>query len=291
MQCISTLAQAIRLWSHKVKLNLKLKYRQIYGDNALQGAVEISSWGVSYSVFDGEELLEYSLRSIRAQVDYINVVYQTKSWFGEPCSDNLLDVLKRCQEAHLIDELIEYVPNLSRTARFQEREKRNIGLQHAIKAGCDYFMPMDCDELYIENELKAAKKYIIKHKITISYVLQIKYAYSPKCRELNYVGYVGFFSLINKQSVLGNPDSNSPCLIDSTCRISPPFANCRYFVLPSIKMHHMELVRKDLTRKVKNSSWNDSGKIWTMPSCVPDENDRTISGEYVIVENQFNIKI
>lgn len=36
-------------------------------------------WGVSYSVFDGEELLEASIKAIRECVDYVNVVYQLKS--------------------------------------------------------------------------------------------------------------------------------------------------------------------------------------------------------------------
>ena len=38
--------------------------------------------GVSYNVFDGEELLESSIKSIRDNVDHISVVYQTISNFG-----------------------------------------------------------------------------------------------------------------------------------------------------------------------------------------------------------------
>ena len=37
--------------------------------------------GVSYNLFDGEELLESSIKSIRKNVDYISVVYQTISNF------------------------------------------------------------------------------------------------------------------------------------------------------------------------------------------------------------------
>ena len=50
--------------------------------------------GVSYNLFDGEELLEDSIKSIRNNVDYISVVYQTVSNFGNPCSPNLMPVLE-----------------------------------------------------------------------------------------------------------------------------------------------------------------------------------------------------
>ena len=36
--------------------------------------------GVSYNLFNGEELLEASIKSIRQNVDYINVIYQEYSW-------------------------------------------------------------------------------------------------------------------------------------------------------------------------------------------------------------------
>ena len=46
--------------------------------------------GVSYNLFDGEELLEGSIKQIRSEVDYISVVYQEVSNFGESCDKNLL---------------------------------------------------------------------------------------------------------------------------------------------------------------------------------------------------------
>ena len=47
----------------------------------------------SYNVFDGEELLEKSISSIRDSVDFISVVYQTISNFGNNCSPDLEDIL------------------------------------------------------------------------------------------------------------------------------------------------------------------------------------------------------
>lgn len=71
-----------------------------------------SKWGVSYSVFDGEELLEASLRNIRPHVDYINVIWQKESWYGAPANADLYPLLLKLKDAGLIDELIEYKVNL-----------------------------------------------------------------------------------------------------------------------------------------------------------------------------------
>lgn len=56
------------------KLRTRYKKFALYSiSNKLSNSLK---WGISYSVYDGEELLEKSLRSIRKQADYINVVYK-----------------------------------------------------------------------------------------------------------------------------------------------------------------------------------------------------------------------
>ena len=37
--------------------------------------------GACYMVFDGEELLEFSIKSIRNSIDFISVTYQDFSYF------------------------------------------------------------------------------------------------------------------------------------------------------------------------------------------------------------------
>lgn len=62
--------------------------------------------GISYSVWDGEELLEASIKSVRENADYINVVWQKKSWHGIDCDENLEILLMQLKEKGLIDEII-----------------------------------------------------------------------------------------------------------------------------------------------------------------------------------------
>jgi hypothetical protein len=63
--------------------------------------------GISYNVFDGEELLENSIKSIRDNVDYVSVVYQTVSNFGNPCDDGLVPLLEKLVKDGLVDEIFE----------------------------------------------------------------------------------------------------------------------------------------------------------------------------------------
>ena len=61
--------------------------------------------GVSYSVFDGIELLESSIKQIRQHVDFIDVQYQLKSWFGKPIKLKDMQTLLDLQNRGLIDSL------------------------------------------------------------------------------------------------------------------------------------------------------------------------------------------
>ena len=214
-------------------------------------------WGVSYSVFDGEELLEPSLLSIRKSVDYINVVYQLNSWYGNPANPNLLLKIKELKNKGLIDEIIEYKPNYKKSAGYQEKQKRNLGLKYAKKASVNYFMTMDTDEFYIKEELEKAKEFILKNKITHSIIQQIPYGTRPEQRniQLQDCCLVQFFCKINRFSKL-KKNKKLPALVDPTRQLNHKLFS-KYFLLHFIKMHHMSYVRNDLNRKCQNSSYQN----------------------------------
>ncbi len=75
--------------------------------------------GISYNVFDAEELLEPSILAIRDEVAHISVIYQEVSNGNNPCSEGLvalvLDLRKRglVREGDIIphdDDVDFYVP-------------------------------------------------------------------------------------------------------------------------------------------------------------------------------------
>lgn len=240
-----------------------------------------SIFGVSYSLFDGAELLEASIKSIRSQVDYINVVYQNMSWYGEKSDIDLALFLSGLKKKGLIDEFIEYKPDLNIQAGSNEILKRNLGLEYAKKHRCTYFMTMDCDEFYIESEFENAKKYIVENDITHSYCRIINYGAEPTNRLINSADYaVPFFGKINKNSSLGY---NGRIILADPTRQLCHHKNAKYYVLMSINMHHMSFVRKNVERKLANSSTSEN-RTKKLSEILADE-------QAIIVENIFNISI
>lgn len=247
-------------------------------------------FGVSYSVFDGEELLEKSVESIRSQVDYINVVWQDVSWKGAAGNKEVPILLERLKSEGKIDEIIKFTPDISIKAARNEERKRNIGLEAAKKFGCDYFMTMDCDEFYLEDEVREAKQFILKHGVTHSFCGFVNYGPLPTERFIDPSSYaVQFFSKINGKSYLGvekGRNKNRIAEVDQTRELSD-FAGAKYYFLTHIHMHHMTLVRKDLYKKFMNTSCADFKYV------TKEQIDELLKkiGERTAVPNVFDIRI
>jgi len=208
--------------------------------------------GVTYNIFNGEELLEYSILSIRNVVDYVGVVYQTLSNFNNPASDNLLRVLNELKDKHLIDELYEYEPDLKLGGKGNEIIKRNIGLDMARKVGCNYHMTMDSDEIYKENEFVYMKNEMIKNNYDSSACKMLTYYKTPEYMlyppEKYYVSTLHKLNE-NTKYILGG---HFPVLVDPSRRVKS--GKFRLFNTNEIQMHHMSYVRKDISSKFNNAS-------------------------------------
>lgn len=232
---------------------LKRRFKNLVRYKLAKRLVDKLKWGVSYSVFDGYELLEKSIQTIKPNADYINVVYQKESWYGEKCSKELMPMLRKLLDKGLIDELIEYKCDIRLPAGKQELIKRNLGLKSAIKNNCDYFMPMDVDEFYDVAELHKAKIKICQNSITNSYCFQLRYL-NPTIQLLNTKSSaVMLWSKINKFSML-KKNKSLVTLVDPTRQVSRIF-NRKDYVFTDVFMHHYSLFRKDLKCKFRNSSF------------------------------------
>ena len=208
--------------------------------------------GVSYNLFDGEELLKDSIKSIRDEVDYISVVYQTISNFGNSCDEELVSLLEKLQSETLIDELFEYRPKVNKGGHYNEIRKRNIGISLSLGEGCTHHMSMDSDEYYLLEEFKYMKKIIEEGDYD-----------SSACRLLTYYKepiyildppedyYVSLLYKITPNSEY-KISSKLPVLVDPTRCMEP--GNCKVFIRDEIEMHHMSYIRKDIRKKLQNSS-------------------------------------
>jgi len=143
---------------------------------------------VAYNVFDGEELLLDSIRSVKPNVDFVAIVYQTTSNFGNKGNPKLEARIKHLVDLGLVDELKKYEPRnftdeekhamcspiatelggpptMVSNQFFNELYKREQGRQMCAAAGCTHFMSMDTDEFYKDDELAYAKKCMLDNDL------------------------------------------------------------------------------------------------------------------------------
>ena len=221
--------------------------------------------GISYNLFDGEELLEASINSVREEAFHVSVVYQTKSYYGNDANPKLLSLLSGLKRQGLIDEIYLYDVDFSKSPKHDyERQKRDIGLTIAKKAGCSHFLSMDVDEFYDNNQLRSAKNYIVKKRIENSAVSIVEYLKKPEYKLLNgytfepvspYNFYVPFIMKINKFFSQKHNCKWYPCLVDPSRALNN---KDKFYLFPiqDVVMHHMSTVRADLYKKYANSNLN-----------------------------------
>lgn len=208
--------------------------------------------GVSYNVFDSEELLEGSIKQIRSLASYVSVVYQKKSNFGYDCNSDLLEVLNNLKAKKLIDEIIEYHPNIFIKPAFNEVNKRNIGLELSRKNNCTHHISIDCDEYYITEDFKniineiAVQDYDATFCQMQTYYKSWKYKYAVA--EEYYVPLI--FKIRNGVKY----KLHELCVVECDPTRSMKLSNFKIYKRSEIEMHHGSYIRKNLAQKLVNSS-------------------------------------
>lgn len=196
-----------------------------------------------YSVFDGEEFLEASINQIRPHVDGVFCFYQVKGYGGEFYYGGKNEVNR------LFDKDIIHgtVLNGSIQCEFPERKKRENMIEFVRKLGYTHFIFIDCDEFYDSEEFAKAKKEAIKHKATV-------------CKMQTYFKQPNW--------TIGVDNYHVPFI----CKISPLQYGIKWFnfivdptrhtkekpIEVDITMHHYSWVRKEIMRKVYNSTARDN---------------------------------
>jgi hypothetical protein len=215
-----------------------------------------------YVVFDGLETLEASLKSIRSNVDVIIVSYQTVSWSGTRASDELIPTLHEFRKQGLIDHVIEFTkfiptplvsPESVMMAKQFELNKRQSCLEFAKLMDATHYMSMDADECYRPEELAWAKVEIEKANLDATAVRYINYV-TPTLHRGHSRWKIPFIYRITPncrhyaaQHIFTGIDPTRGLTDES-------YHRTRVFEKDLISMHHMEMVRHDLTNKYVSSS-------------------------------------
>ena len=257
--------------------------------------------GISYNLFEGEELLEACIRPIRHLADHISVIYQKKSHFGDPCSDQLMNVIDRLIEKKYIDEAHEYFPEIitdynPESAHNQNIIKRNMGLEISKNFGCSHYMSTDVDEFYLPDQFEHMKKVVENGNYDASACQHSQYYKDevfmtfPKEQE-----FVNVINKINKETAFVY---NFPCKMPIDPSRKTNNRNYIIFSRSEVEMHHLSFVRKNLKRKLMCSfaridignnidkivEYYDSWK-YPQPAMWAGGNLRTVKK----VERKFNI--
>lgn len=203
--------------------------------------------GVTYNVYDGIELLQHSIDCIRPYVNYINVVWQDVSNCGEH-DDTVADQLLKIKG---VDEFIFYNPNLTIPPKSNELIKRQIGYDRANDAGCQYWMNMDTDEMYIADEFTKAFATFVSGDYDSSACQMITYyKYWNKAIYPFETYYVPLFFKVDKKRKLGN--HRWDVVVDMTRKLEQ--GKLKVFTREEIQMHHYSMIRKDFGKKIRNKS-------------------------------------
>lgn len=201
--------------------------------------------GISYAVFDGDELLEYAIRSIRDVVDFVSVVWQSVSYFNQPAPCGLLS---RLQKLNLIDEIVHHDQDFTIGGKANELNIRNTGVRLSAAAGCTHHISADVDEFYQPDQLSHVKHMAGGRDCIIvgltNYYKRPTYQIVPDQNHL--------VSFIHPVDNMYSMSARFPVRIEITRRLN---RSDRYLIIPKEKfvIHHMTYVRKNIRRKLENS--------------------------------------
>lgn len=204
--------------------------------------------GISYNIFEGEELFPTLVKNIRNHVDYITVCYQNYSLKGNPARPELLSNLKKIEG---IDKLFLYNHDYSRAYKENELIMRNLGLEECRKANCTHHITADVDEFYKPNELEYSKKLIEENDYNCSVVELFNYYKDPTFQIVPTQHHKVCF--IQKSDINYSLNRDYPFRTDFTRR-PEKFDKNYVFGIEEIAVHHMSFVRHNIRPKLENTS-------------------------------------
>jgi hypothetical protein len=196
-----------------------------------------------YNVWADWDMLEYSLKNIEPLVDGVIIVASTRSNFGESFSipETFLNrvVVREPQFKQPLDS---------------ERDKRNYGLQLARQQGYTHFLTIDSDEFYDPEEFLKGRELMATTK---GLVVKCQTYFRRPTLTIGYdITLVPFIHELTP-TIQHAFNRNYPYAWNGPqIRIDPTRSlNITSGVqLTDFTMHHYSWIRKDLKRKIRNSS-------------------------------------
>jgi len=199
---------------------------------------------VCYTVFNGVELLEHAINSVKDHVDEIIIAYQVTSNYGNECKD-VLEFIERFPDYTYLN----YEPDLTVDAKTNEKRKHQKLIEFARICDCTHFFLSATDHFYKEDEILYAKNLVDTTGVKTTYSKMITYFKEPTLRLEPLETY--YMPFICSTSV--NIGSLAPVLVDPACAFKP-FSPYYVFREDEVLMHNFSWVRKDIDSKLDNAA-------------------------------------
>lgn len=199
---------------------------------------------VCYTVFNGVELLEHAINSVKDHVDEIIIAFQTVSNYGNECKD-VLDFIDRFPNYNYFN----YEPDLTVDAKTNEKRKHQELIEFARICNCSHFFLSATDHFYKEDEILYAKNLVETMGVKTTYSKMITYFKEPTLRLEPLEEY--YMPFICSTSI--NIGNLAPVLVDPACAFKP-FSPYYVFREDEVLMHHFSWVRKDIDSKLDNAA-------------------------------------
>lgn len=222
--------------------------------------------GAIYTVFNGLELLEGSIRQVIDHVDVVAIVYQELSNRGH--HDGYVRIrVKQIMESIGSDKLklVVFCPDMNLDTKTNELNKHNLGLKHLKTWGCTHFFLSATDHYYHPEQFKYAKTRAEWEGYDVTLTAMFTYYKNPTWQIEPIESYfMPFICKLHRdtQYVKGK---KWKYLVDPSVRINTD-KEMYLFREDEIMMHHYSMIRVDIENKFNNaaasSRWGDKAKIY-----------------------------
>jgi hypothetical protein len=203
-----------------------------------------------YTVFDGAELLEASMKAIESQVDFFVICWQHKSNNGNRIKASDLAKVHRLRGDNII--IVQYEPNIG-NAKQKERDKHNKMIQVAREYGATHFLMAACDHFYLDYEFEFAKRLCEVMDWDATFTAMYTYYKDPTWQLTPIETYFMPFicKLYPETRIERIP--RFPLLVDPSVQMNTWI---KYYLFKEfeIMLHHYSMIRKDIEGKFKNAA-------------------------------------
>lgn len=210
-----------------------------------------------YTVFDGTELLEASMRVIAQHVDFFVLSFQMISNKGEHMAAPDRQIMLHFMDGILMKDkpvfCIEYLTDFTVNAKENERRKHTQMIEHARARGATHFLMSACDHFYREVDFGECKHLVEYNDYDATFTAMYTYYKKPTWQITPIEDYyMPFICKLHPETKIQRVP-NFPLLVDPSVQMNT-LGKWLLFQENEIMLHHYSMIRRDINGKFRNAA-------------------------------------